>query len=482
MKSTLGIRLLTALLLVAATCQSTGEESSSTSGRNRQSRELSERLQRAVTIEGIREHLEAFQSIAEANNGTRASGTSGYDESARYVAERLRDAGYDVSLQEFVFPGWRENSPPTLLLKPPRHRLTEGDEFVTMMFSPAGSAEGPVVPVDLDLDESAPTSGCESTDFAGFSGGIALMIRSNCFFRDQAANAEAAGALAALIMPTKAEAEEGVLRGTLTSEATGELPVMGISYSVGRRLLQAASAGRLLRLEVDASTEDRTSSNVLAEMPAPADSKVVMIGGHVDSVPFGPGINDNGSGTAAILEIAEELARLDPESDVRFAFWGAEEFGLLGSIHYVQNLTEEELRAIDAYLNFDMLGSSNFVRFVYDGRRAGATHSAGSVAIQRIFESHFEAEDLPTELVPLEDRSDHALFAASGIDVGGLFSGADEVKTAAEQRTFGGRAGEPHDPCYHLPCDTINKVNFEILDQMADAAAHALVTLAGKRN
>jgi Zn-dependent M28 family amino/carboxypeptidase len=235
-------------------------------------------------------------------------------------------------------------------------------------------------------------------------------------------------------------------------------------------------------MEIDATNEERITSNVVAEAEWGEEGRVVMLGGHLDSVPAGPGINDNGSGTATLLEIAEELAELDvpTRSRIRFAFWGAEEFGLLGSIHYVESLGEEEVRALDAYLNFDMLGSSNYARFVYNGRQTGSSDSEGSLQIQQIFEDHFEGEGLPTKLVPLEDRSDHAIFAANGIAVGGLFSGADELKTPEEVRVYGGLPRELHDPCYHLPCDTIDRVNFEILDQMADAAVDALAALAAR--
>jgi Zn-dependent M28 family amino/carboxypeptidase len=474
------VRLAAAALLFGATCTSPEGSESDRANSDRATRTLSDRLQQAVTIRGIREHLQELQEIADANGGTRAAGTSGYDESARYVAKRLREAGYKVAVQDFVFPAFFERSDPQLALTKPRLVFDEGDEFVTMLYSGTGKAAGRVAAVDLDLAAITATSGCESTDFDGFPlGGVALMMRSNCFFRDQASNAAAAGAVAALVMPTKSDARAGVPRGTLTPDANVDIPVLGISFAAGRRLLEAASAGSALAIKVDAVTEERTTTNVLAESRWGDDSRVIVIGGHLDSVPAGPGINDNGSGIAAVLEIAEEMARFETPARVRFAFWGAEEFGLLGSIHYVEHLSDGELEAIDAYLNFDMLGSPNSVRFVYDGRRAGAAAPAGSVEIQQIFEEHFEDRGLPTELVPLEDRSDHALFAGHGIDVGGLFSGADEVKTKAEVRTYGGRAGELHDPCYHLPCDTIENVNFAILDEMADAAAAGLVTLAG---
>jgi Zn-dependent M28 family amino/carboxypeptidase len=464
-----------AVLLAGSSCPASNDAAE----RRRATPNLSERLQQAVTIDGIREHLKALQAIADRNNRTRASGTSGYDESARYVAEQLRASGYEVRFQEFVFPAFAQKSPPLLEIVGGR-KLRAQDRFVTMLFSATGAVTAPVEAIDLNAAAREATSGCEETDFDGFSGGVALMMRSNCFFREQAANAEAAGAIAALVMPSKDEAPQGAVRGTLTPDVTSDIPVLGVSYSLGRRLMTVASNGASVRLAVDATTDNRTTSNVLAETRSGDDSAVLVVGGHLDSVPAGPGINDNGSGTATVLEIAQEIGRYDTSHRIRFAFWGAEEFGLLGSIHYVQGLDEDEINAIDSYLNFDMLGSSNFVRFVYDGRSAGVSDPEGSIEIQHIFEKHFRNLDLPTELVPLKDRSDHALFAAAGIDVGGLFSGADEVKTNAQVRAYGGRAGELNDPCYHLECDTIDHINFAILDEMADAAADAVATLAGR--
>jgi Zn-dependent M28 family amino/carboxypeptidase len=463
-----------AILLAGSSCPATND-----AGRpHRVTPNLSERLQHAVTIDGIREHLEALQVIANRNNETRASGTPGYDASARYVAEQLRASGYEVRFQEFVFPAFVQNSSPVLEFVGGGN-LRVQDQFVTMLFSGSGEVTAPVDAIDLEPGAAIATSGCEETDFDGFSGGVALMMRSGCFFREQAANAESAGAVAALVMPSKQDAPQGALRGTLTPDVTSDIPVLGVSYSLGRRLIAAASSGKLVRLAVEATTDNRTTSNVIAETRSGNDSAVVMVGGHLDSVPAGPGINDNGSGSATVLEIAQEIARYDTAHRIRFAFWGAEEFGLLGSIHYVQGLDEDEINALDSYLNFDMLGSSNFVRFVYDGRRAGVPDPEGSIEIQHMFEEHFKELDLATKLIPLKDRSDHALFAAAGIDVGGLFSGADEVKTKGEARAFGGRAGRLNDPCYHLECDTIDHVNFAILDEMADAAADAVATLGG---
>ena len=216
------------------------------------------------------------------------------------------------------------------------------------------------------------------------------------------------------------------------------------------------------------------STNVLAERAGAAD-EVIVIGAHLDSVRAGPGINDNGSGVATLLVLAERLAELpDPDRTIRLAFWGAEEGGPFGSQAYVNGLTPDQRQRIVAYLNFDMLGSTNFIRFVYDEPSA----AAGSQAITTLLATYFEDAGLAWEPIDLSGHSDHGAFAMAGIPTGGLFSGGRELKTEAQASAVGGTAGAPSDPCSDAACDSIGNVNDLILDEMADAAAHAVATLA----
>ncbi len=203
-----------------------------------------------------------------------------------------------------------------------------------------------------------------------------------------------------------------------------------------------------------------------------------MVGAHLDSVPAGPGINDNGSGVATLLVIAERLAELPaPRRTVRIAFWGAEEGGPHGSRASVDALSADERARIIAYLNFDMLGSPNPVRFVY----AEESAAAGSEALTELFTTYFDAAGLAWEPIDLEGDSDHGAFVDAGIPTGGLFSGGIEPKTDAQAAAFGGAAGDPADACSHRACDTIDNIDDAILDGMADAIAHAVATLAELR-
>ncbi|MGH2788293.1 MAG: M28 family metallopeptidase [Actinomycetota bacterium] len=431
----------------------------------------------------IRRHLEQFQRIADDNGGNRAAGTSGFDASALYVGELLTKAGYEVTYQRFEFPAFIEVRPASLrTLSPDRKEFEPALDFMPLYYSASGRASGSVVSVDVEMDAAEPTSGCESSDFDGFPrGGIALVQQSNCFFRDQVGNAEEAGATGLIVFPGEKLPNDPLLVGTLTPTADVSIPVIGTTHSLGAYLAQAANPRIDMRLRT--LTENRMTTNVVAESRWGDAANVVMLGAHLDSVSLGPGINDNGSGSAMILEIARQLPIVDPDKRVRFAFWGAEEVGLFGSFHYTDQLDAAEQEAVAAYLNFDMVGSPNYIRMIYEGRDSGSSDVAGSIAIQKVFEEYFRSRGLDVVVSDLvANRSDQTGFALAGIAVGGLFSGADDVKTEAEKIEFGGTAGARHDPCYHQTCDNLSNVDFRILGQMADAAAYATATLASDRS
>ena len=231
---------------------------------------------------------------------------------------------------------------------------------------------------------------------------------------------------------------------------------------------------------------------MIAETRGGDPDKVILVGAHLDSVGTGPGINDNGSGSSGILEIAEQLRGVYPRNKIRFVWFSAEESGLLGSEAYVASLPPEERQKIAAMLNFDMIGSPNFVRFVYDGDLSDsppideATFAPEarpfSATIEGIFLDYFESKGLPTLPTDFDGRSDYGPFIAAGVPAGGLFTGAEGEKTAEQAAVFGGTAGEWYDPCYHLGCDDLSNLSNTALDQMSDAAAHATITLAQSRS
>ena len=447
------------------------------------------RLRNAVTVGGILSHERVFQRIANQNGGTRASGTPGYDASADYVAGRLRAAGYTVTEQEFTFPFYQELSPAVLEQVTPTATTYETG---TYDFSGTGDVTGTLFTTNdvviPPTPEPSSSSGCEPGDFtpAPATPAVALIQRGTCTFEDKANNAIAAGYDAVIIFNEGNPGREDLFIGTLGNPF--DIPVVGLSFADGAALVAQLQAGQTVTMHVATETEidpTRTTRNIIADSPTGNADQVVVVGAHLDSVIAGPGINDNGSGSSTILEIAEEMAELGIRNrqQVRFAFWGAEELNLLGSEHYVNTLSDDDLGKIVANLNFDMLGSPNYVRFVYDGDGSDTPTAGppGSAQIEALFNDYFASQGLATEPTAFDGRSDYGPFIAVGIPAGGLFSGAEGEKTVEEATIYGGTAGAPYDPCYHQACDTTNNLNTKALFELGDAAAHATMTLARTR-
>jgi Zn-dependent M28 family amino/carboxypeptidase len=442
-----------------------------------------------VPVLGIREHLVALQAIASRNDGNRLAGTPGYDASARYVARRLRAAGYAVRFQELAIQLVVDRSPPALrTVGAGRRSFRAGRDVATLGYSGSGRVQAPVLAVDLIVPSPEPnrsTSACEASDFAGFRpGAVALVQRGSCRFRSKVENAIAAGASAVIVFNEGNEGRRGLFPGTLGAPQMS-VPVLGASFAVGDALrggVLAGPTGTTVEVEADVLAERRTTRNVLAESRTGRPANVVMVGAHLDGVERGPGMNDNGSGAAVVLEIAEQLAARKTRNRLRFAWWGAEELGLLGSRHYVAGLSDAARSRIALYLNVDMVGSRNFVRFVYDGDgsstpRRRSRLPAASAAVERVLAGYFTARGLPYRETAT-GGSDHLPFARAGVPVGGLFTGASGRKSAAQAAEFGGRAGRPFDPCYHRACDTLANVDPTALREQAEALAYAVATFA----
>jgi hypothetical protein len=369
---------------------------------------------------GLAAHLRALQDIASEHGGTRAAGSPGDAATADYIEERLEEAGYRITRRRFRAPFYRESAPP---------RLTAGGRRVrpirTLQFSPGGRATGVVREAGL---------GCSSGDFGALrSGEIALVRRGTCFFRIKAANAQRAGAAAVLVV----DQGERPVAATLGSPGV-RIPALALGAPAAEGL-----AGRRATVRVQAVSERRETSSVIAETGPEDAPRVVMAGGHLDSVPAGPGLNDNGSGVAALLHIAERVA--DENRPLRFGFWAAEEIGLVGSRRYVSGLPRDQRLRIAAYVNLDMVGSPDSEPEVYDGARS----------IEEALRRHLPRG---TDEVELEGNSDHASFKRFGIPVGGIFTGLDD--------------------CYHQRCDTLRNVDLDVLEQSAAATEAALLDLS----
>lgn len=445
------------------------------------------KLTECVTTDGVTRHLEALQEIADENGGTRASGTPGYDASVDYVASQLRRAGYEVTIDPFDFFLFEPVGPSALeQTAPTPTTYVEDEDFALLDQTDPGDVTAAVTPVDVQLGVgNTSTSGCEPEDFATFpAGNIALLQRGVCTFEQKIENAAAAGAVGAILFNqgNTADPERNDLPAvTFGNGNTSGIPALGATYALGAEL--AETPGLEMRVFANSSRTPATSNNVIAESRHGNDDEVVMVGGHLDSVLEGPGINDNGSGTAAILETALQMKKVRPRNTVRFAFWGAEESGLVGATDWVATRTEAELEQIALYLNFDMLGSPNYANFVYDGDGSdfGLPGPEGSAEIETLFQDFYESRGEAYEGTEIDFRSDYGPFFDVGIPFGGLFSGAEDIKTPEQAALYGGTAGQAFDPCYHSECDTIDNVSAEALGTNADSVANATITFAQAR-
>lgn len=271
-----------------------------------------------------------------------------------------------------------------------------------------------------------------------------------------------------------------MVQGTLGEEGAYP-PTIGISKADGDAFVAAIASGtsHVASIAIELSTV--TTYNVIAETLGGDHSNIVHLGAHSDSVEAGPGINDNGSGSIALLEIAQQLTRFRTANAVRFSWWAAEEQGLLGATAWVAAQTQAELDKIRLYLNFDMVASPNYVYAIYDGDGSafGVSGPAGSAQAERLFEAYFrDVEGVGSVPSEFDGRSDYGPFLDVGVAAGGLFTGAEGVKTEAERVMFGGEAGVAYDVNYHAAGDGVANLSRRAFGVCARAMAHSVGVLA----
>jgi Zn-dependent M28 family amino/carboxypeptidase len=365
----------------------------------------------------------------------------------------------------------------------------QGVDFGVTPQSDEGDVTAAVTPVDVQLGVgNTSTSGCTAGDFAGFPvGNIALIQRggTGCTFELKAENAAAAGAVGVIFFnqgDTTDAARTGIPAVTLGSGNTSGIPAVSTTYALGAQL--ASTPGLQMRVFANVERRLAATENVIAETPGGDAHNVVMAGAHLDSVAAGPGINDNGSGSSALIEVAEQMAKLKNkvENKVRFAWWGAEEASLVGSTFYVNSLTNLELADLEMYLNFDMIGSPNYGLFTLDGDGdLGTKGPPGSDDIEALFERFYKDRGEESRPRLFDGRSDYQPFILKNVPSGGLFTGAEGIKTAEQVGLWGGTAGQQFDPCYHAACDTIDNLDPYVLALNADAVAYAVYLYASGR-
>ncbi|MER7827788.1 M28 family metallopeptidase [Streptomyces sp. NPDC096097] len=436
---------------------------------------LARKLVKDATGKGAYNHLKVLQSLADYNNGNRAAGSKGHEQSAKYIEAVMKAAGYKVTRNEFDF----------VFVETIEEKLTVGganerDVPIHLMTYTASSPEGGVTaPVAVAPVDADGTNGCEPGDFASgtFTGKIALIKRGGCTFAVKQQNAADAGAVGAVIFNNTA----GGLNGTIGDPTLGKIPTGGITQEDGEKLTAEAAAGPVeLTLDIRELRENRKTFNVIAETKGGDENNTVFLGSHLDSVAAGPGINDNGSGSAGILQVAQRLAseQKKVKNKVKFAWWSAEEFGLLGSEAYVAGLTDEQKKQIKLYLNFDMIASPNAAYFVYDGDDSDATGSGpgpvGSAQLEKGINDFLDSKKIPHEGTDFSGRSDYGPFIEVGIPSGGTFTGAEGIKTPEQAAKFGGQAGVAYDVNYHGKGDDITNIDQKALDINVDVIADAV--------
>ena len=384
-------------------------------------------LPQAISLPRMLQDLRALERIADRNDGTRAAGTAGYAASVRYVRDQLRRSGYRTQVSAVPLVLYVERVERGRQIAPVQREL----RLEALQYSPStppGGLRGRVV---------SSGDGCSRADFGAVRGLIALVERGDCFFAQKAANAHAAGAAGLLVYNT----DEGLFDGTLGDPKASVIPVAALARATGRELAEAADP--VVELVLDTDTREAASQNVVAHMQ-PRRPKVLIVGAHLDSVTVGPGINDNGTGVAAVLEIARAVRKLAPGLSVRFAFWGAEELGLFGSRAYASTVAPSQ---VVGYLNFDMLGSPS--------RRYGVY---GDSRLVSRWLGYFQRTGAAAFAMDIDGRTDHAPFALRGIPLAGLFAGDHS--------------------CYHRACDRLASIDVRTLDKLARAAAFGVASFA----
>jgi Zn-dependent M28 family amino/carboxypeptidase len=328
-----------------------------------------------------------------------------------------------------------------------------------------------------------------------------LAAGESCTFAEAAASAQAAGAAALLLFDANDPQHDTIPRtlrtlGPQALDLAVTIPVFAINFNAVTTIRDAldqtdGSVGSVMvHLAVAKTVREITAGNIIATSRTGDPTKKVVIGSHMDGVTAGPGINDNGSGTSTNLEIALSLARLMARgaisltNQVRFCWWGAEEEGLVGSRWYADHLPEQEMNTIALNLNYDMVGSPNYIVGVYDGTQISGdpdypvTQQIGSLALMEMYAGYLESIGSAHVPVEFNGRSDYGPFLERGIPCGGLETGAEKIKTEAERQMFGGWANAAYDTCYHQFCDTIENISPEALAINAPTASHAVEYLA----
>jgi len=429
-------------------------------------------LESHITKNNLLERAKHLFEIAklgaeEYNHPTRVIGSKGHIATIDYIYSTLADLGdyYEISNQTFnaVVGNVFESR---LLIDD-----VEPESALPMSLTPPTKNKdavfGPLVLVEND--------GCKESDYpSDTKGGIALIERGNCGFGDKSALAGKAGAVAAIVYNN----EKGQVFGTLGSPSEDHVATFGISREEAKPLIKKLKQGKNIPSSayIDGIVQNALTTNIIAQTKGGDQNNCVMLGGHSDSVSEGPGINDDGSGSLTLLEIATHLINYNVNNCVRFAWWAGEEEGLLGSDYYVSQLSEEENLKIRLFMDYDMLASPNYAYQVYNA--TNAVNPVGSEELRDLYIKYYENHGQNYTFIPFDGRSDYDAFIKHGIPGGGIATGAEGIKTMEEEKMFGGRNGDWYDPCYHQLCDTVDNLALDAWVLNTKLVSHSVATYA----
>lgn len=365
-----------------------------------------------------------------------------------YIYAALAEMGDYYTLSNQTFPAVAGNVRES--------RLVLGNEVPKsaspMSLTPSTRSRQPVYG-DLVLVDN---EGCSADDYPeSVEGNVALVLRGKCAFGTKSELAGKAGAVAAVIY----NSETDDLHGTLGAPSPHHVATFGISGEDAKPVIEKLEAGSNVDVIafIDADVLSILTNNIIAQTVGGDQDNCVMLGGHSDSVFEGPGINDDGSGSLTVLEVAKQLTKFSVNNCVRFAWWAGEEEGLLGSDYYVSTLSPAENRKIRLFMDYDMLASPNFAYQIYNA--SNDVNPAGSQELRDLYVEWYKAHGLNYTFIPFDGRSDYDGFIRHGIPGSGIATGAEGVKTEQEAAMFGGKAGEWYDPCYHRLCDNVQNLN-----------------------
>ncbi|KAK9364897.1 hypothetical protein V1509DRAFT_677218 [Lipomyces kononenkoae] len=432
----------------------------------------SEALQGDIDVKNLLERANHLYELAKLSEGeyshpTRVIGSKGHIATIDYIYSTIASLGdyYTITNQTFdavvgnvfesrlVLDGQVPKSASAMSLTPPTYKKQP--------------ESGPLVLVEND--------GCEQVDYpANVHGSIALIRRGTCTFGDKSALAGKAGAVAAVIY----NSGEGSLSGTLGVPSQYHIATFGLSSEESGPYIEQLKSGKTVSASayIDSIVEKIETVNIIAQTNGGDSENCVMLGAHSDSVAEGPGINDDGSGSLTLLEVATQLTKYGVNNCVRFGWWAGEEEGLLGSDYYVAMLSQEENAKIRLFMDYDMLASPNYANQVYDA--TNEANPTGSQELRDLYIEYYLSNDQNYTLIPFDGRSDYDAFIKHGIPGGGIAAGAEGVKTKEEAEMFGGTAGEWFDPCYHQLCDTVDNLNLKAWELNSKLVAHSVASFA----